>query len=205
MIGIIQKTLTECLLQAGGEPLRLAVFREAGVPPDRVFRMDQNYADEEMGRLLAATQRVTGLGADELHDLFSRTFVEVVKQVFPQFISMSANSEELVRMQAKIHALIGAGMRSKIERDTTADKFHLEDHGPHHVAVRYRSQLQLCGLYKSLVCAMAAEFGDVVDIEMLRCRKAGAEACGFAVRWLAIAGRPTGMNPRPVAQAALGR
>lgn len=205
MIGIIQKTLTECLLQAGGEELRLAVFREAGVPPDRVFRMDQNYADEEMGRLLAATQRVTGLGVEELYALFSRTFVEVVKHVFPQFITMSANSDDLVRMQAKIHALIGAGMRSKIERDTTADKFHLEDHGKHHIAVRYRSQLQLCGLYKCLVRAMAAEFGDSVEIEMERCRKAGAESCGFAVRWMAIAGRPTGMDPRPVAQAASGR
>lgn len=201
MIGIIQKTLTECLLEAGGEELRQAVFREARVPLDRAFRMDQNYPDEEMGRLIEATQRVTGLDADAVFGLFSRAFIDLVKDVFPKFIAMSESSEELVRMQAKIHALIGAGLRSKAERDATVDKFHLEDQGPHRITVRYRSALQLCGLYKRLVRDMAAEFGDTVEIDTLRCRKAGADACGFCVRWTALAGQPVGAGmPSPEPQ-----
>lgn len=191
MIGIIQKALTECLLQAGGDELRRAVFREAGVPEERVFKMDQNYPDAEMGRLIDATLSVTQLEAEEVFGLFCQTFIQLVKDVFPKFMSMAASSEELVRMQAKIHALIAAGMRSKEERVATTDKFQLEDQGPHRITVRYRSQLQLCGLYKRLVRDMAAEFGDSVEIDTLECRKAGAEACRFCVRWTAIGGRPT--------------
>lgn len=194
MIGIIQKTLTECLLQAGGDDLRRAVFREAGVPEDRVFRMDQNYPDEEMGRLLEATKRLTGLESDSVEAMFARTFLRLVKEVFPQFIAMSADSADLVRMQARIHALIGSGLRSQVERDATADKFHLQEQGPHRVVVRYRSHLQLCGLYRHLVRATADHFGDTVDIATLQCRSQGAEACSFRVAWTAIAGRPTGLD-----------
>ncbi len=201
MIGIIQKTLNECLLEAGGEDLRLAVFRAARVPPDRVFRMDQNYPDEELGRLIEATERVTGLDSDAVFGLFSRAFITLIKDVFPKFILMSDSSEDLVRMQTKIHALIGAGLRSKAERDATVDKFHLEDQGPHRIVVRYRSALQLCGLYKRLVREMADEFGDSVEIDTLRCRKSGADSCGFCVRWTAIAGQPVDpsghMHPLP--------
>jgi hypothetical protein len=194
MIGIIQKTLTECLLQAGGEDLRRAVFREAGVPEDRVFRMDQNYPDDELGRLIETTKRLTGLGTDAVDALFAKTFVRLVKQVFPQFMAMSAHSEDLVRLQARIHALIGSGLRSKAERDATTDKFHLEEDGQHRIVVRYRSHLQLCGLYRHLVQAMAEEFGDTVDIATVRCRRRGAETCAFRVGWTSLAGRLTGVD-----------
>lgn len=203
MIGIIQKTLVECLMEAGGDALRRAVFQEARVPVDRVFRMDQNYPDDETGRLIDATLRLTGLSAEEVYALFSRTFIGLVKEVFPQFMAMSANSEDLVRMQAKIHALIGAGMRSKAERDATVDKFLLVDHGKHRIAVRYRSQLQLCGLYRQLVRDMAAEFGDSVEIETSACRKRGAEACGFVVRWTALAGQPVAAEGTPLRNTSL--
>lgn len=197
MIGIIQKTLTECLLQAGGDDLRRAVFREAGVPEDRIFRMDQNYPDDEMGRLIEATKRLTGLDGNAVDAVFAQTFVRLVKQVFPQFMAMSAHSEDLVRLQARIHALIGAGLRSKAERDATTDKFHLEEDGQHRIVVRYRSHLQLCGLYRQLVQAMADEFGDTVDISTVRCRRKGAETCAFRVGWTMLAGRPTGVDLRP--------
>lgn len=196
MIGIIQRTLTDCLRDLGGEPLCQAVFARAGVPSDRKFRMDQNYPDEEMGRLIEATLHVTGLDQAAVFTHFSRAFIGLVKEVFPQFMAMSQNSEDLVRMQAKIHALIGAGMRSKAERDATTDKFTLEDDGPHRMVVRYKSQLQLCGLYKSLVREMAAEFGDSVEIETLHCRKKGADACSFCVRWTHIDGLEVGQQQR---------
>lgn len=159
------------------------------MPVDRVFRLDQNYPDEETGRLIDATLNQSGLDADALFALFSRTFIRFIRDVFPQFMTMSENSEELVRMQAKIHALIAAGMRSKEERGATTDKFTLVDQGPHRLTVRYRSHLQLSGLYKQLVRDMATEFGGKVEIDTLDCRKAGAEACRFCVRWIAIGGR----------------
>jgi hypothetical protein len=63
--------------------------------------------------------------------------------------------------------------------------------------VRYRSNLQLCGLYRQLVRDMAAEYGDTVTIDTRACRKRGAEACAFALHWSELAGRtPQGPGPR---------
>ncbi|MGX9354674.1 heme NO-binding domain-containing protein [Roseobacteraceae bacterium S113] len=191
LIGIIEKVLVECLLKHGGEELRQDVFWVANIPPDRVYRMDRHYPDEETGRLLAATFEVTNLAPDVLFDTFSETFMDVVSNVFPQFIAMSKSSEDLVRKQAKIHALIAAGTRADGESALSVDKFRLEDHGMHHISVHYRSELQLCGLYKALVRAAARRFGDDARIEETACRHEGATACVLDVKWHAIAGVPT--------------
>ena len=195
MIGIIQKTLTECLLEQGGDDLRCAVFREAGIPESRVFKLDQNYPDEEAGRLLEATVTVTGLDREAVFKLFSKTFIKLLKDLFPQFMKVQ-DSEELIRMQAKIHALIAAGLSSAKEREKMTDKFLLEDQGPHKMNVIYRSQLQLCGLYKRLASDLAADYGDSIEINTVDCRKRGAYACKLCVRWTAIGGKPT----KPVGQ-----
>ena len=111
MIGVIEKVIVDCLYEAGGEDLRRSVFTEAAIPIDRVYRMDQHYDDTETASLITATLKITGISPQELYDLFSRVFFDVVEDVFPEFLRMSATSEDLVRKQAKIHALIAAGSR----------------------------------------------------------------------------------------------
>lgn len=189
MIGIIPRTLVECLVDEGGEELRQAVFHRADLCGHHVFRMDENYSDEDLKRLIDASLAVTGLTPDALYDRFSRTFVRYIQTTFPAFLDMCATSEDLVRMQAKIHALIGAGMASQHERDATSDKFTVEDHSDHALTVRYCSGLQLCGLYKALARHFAKLYGDTLEIDTLACRKgdSGVGACRFRVRWLHLA------------------
>jgi len=106
----------------------------------------------------------------------------VVEAVFPKFLEMAANSEELVRMQAKIHALIAAGIRSPEGSSETNDKFKLDVVEDHHFHVTYKSELQLCALYKILVRFTADRFGDEIDIEELGCRYKGASNCQFSIK-----------------------
>ncbi|WP_299962452.1 heme NO-binding domain-containing protein [uncultured Roseobacter sp.] len=191
MIGIIEKVVVECLLEAGGDELRLDAFLKAGIPNDRVYRIDSHYPDEETQRLIAATLEVTGLSEDALFKLFSARFFEVIAQVFPKFIEMAESSEDLVRMQAKIHALMASGTRTPEGSSETEDKFTVEEQSDHHLIVRYRSHLQLCGLYIKLVEACAHRFGDEVVLEELTCRNRGDDACRIRVKWTAIDGVPT--------------
>ena len=61
MIGVIEKVVVECLLEIGDEELVQDVFFAAGIPPDRVYRMDQHYPDAETARLINSALKVTGV------------------------------------------------------------------------------------------------------------------------------------------------
>ena len=195
MIGVIEKVIVECLLEVGNDELRQDVFLKAGIPADRLYRMDRHYPDDETARLIDAALTATQLRPDQFFELFSHMFFNVVEQVFPEFLRMSESSEDLVRKQAKIHALIAAGSRKPGECEDSTDKFRLEDRGPHDVVVHYKSRLQLCGLYEKLVQHAAARFGDEVQFAEHICAHRGADACRIRVQWTSIAGNPTRFHP----------
>ncbi|MEO0371483.1 MAG: heme NO-binding domain-containing protein [Pseudomonadota bacterium] len=194
MIGIIEKVVVDCLLQEGGDELRQDVFLAAGIPNDRVYRMDKHYPDTETASLLSATMSVTGMEEAQLFQLFSAVFFDVVEDVFPEFIRMCDTSEDLVRKQAKIHALIAAGSREPGESSKSTDKFQLKDHGPYHISVRYKSDLQLPGLYEALVKEAASLYGDEVALSRGDCPE-GSGATIMTVKWVSIAGHPTEYAP----------
>jgi len=191
MIGIIEKVVVDCLMEVGDDDLRKAVFQEAGIPEDRVYRMDQHYPDSETERLIGAVLTVTKLQPEQLFELFSMVFFNVVEDVFPEFLRMCENSEDLVRKQAKIHALIAAGSRKPGESSRSTDKFHLTDHGPHSITVLYRSELQLSGLYETLVRHAAERYGDTVEVSCEQTGPNAVDGCTFSVKWTSIAGQPT--------------
>lgn len=191
VIGVIEKVIVDCLLEMGDDELRKDVFFAAGIPNDRVYRLDKHYPDAETARLIDAVLSVSGLGIAGLSQLFARVFFDMIDDVFPEFIRMADSSEDLVRKQAKIHALMAAGSRAPGESEQSIDKFHLQDHGPHHLTVRYKSELQLCSLYEALVRECAKRFGDEVIFSEHICAHHGADACLMTVKWTAIDGQPT--------------
>lgn len=191
MIGIIEKIIVDCLHEAGDDETRQDVFFDAGIPPDRVYRLDRHYPDEETARLIVSSLKITGLETQAFFDLFASVFFDVLEDVFPEFLRMSKTSADLVRKQAKIHALMAAGSRKPGESEKTTDKFQMEEKGPHEVVVRYKSELQLCGLYETIVRAAAERYGDAVVFADHECAAKGADACVMTMRWTSIAGQPT--------------
>lgn len=191
MIGIIEKIIVDCLLVVGDDETRLDVFFDAGIPPDRVYRLDRHYPDEETARLIVSSLKITGLNTQAFFDLFTVMFFDVLEDVFPEFLRMSKTSADLVRKQAKIHALMAAGSRKPGESEKSTDKFQMLEKGPHEVVVRYKSELQLCGLYETIVRAAAERYGDTVVFADHECVSHGADACVMTMQWTSIAGQPT--------------
>lgn len=191
MIGIIEKVLVDCLLEVGGDELRQDVFFAAGIPPDRIYRMDEHYPDSETSRLIASALQITQVSTQEFFDLFATLFFDMVDQVFPEFLAMCDTSEDLVRRQIKIHAIMAAGCRAPEDRQQVMDKFRMIDHGPHDIELHYKSELRLCELYETLLRFSAKRFGDTVEIADHQCAHSGNSACIFAIRWTSIGGQPT--------------
>lgn len=174
------------LTKSGGDDLRNRVLDRAGIERDREFRIDTNYSDTECLELLDAATEEIGCTEKELFDLFSAQFVAETREIFPQFYSGCKNSEEFLRKQVAIHALIGASLRDKGQRQAINDKFVIEDTAPGSLTVRYNSPNKLCGLYHSLAHAVAESYKDTLTVRTICCSKKSGTgtACEFLVSWL---------------------
>lgn len=179
MIGIIHETLAETLLDLGGEELKLQVFRCAGLAETTHFRINRNYSDAEFHRLFAFAKSLTGADEAYLFDAFSARFLIKAQALFPRFFEMASGAEDFIRRQAAIHAVMGASLRDPTERRDLEDKFSVLEAGNGFTRVRYRSPNRLCGLYRSLARAVAAHYGESVQIDSECCAKQGGTDCIF--------------------------
>ena len=121
----------------------------------------------------------------------------MIDQVFPEFLDMCANSEDLVRRQIKIHAIMAAGCRAPEERQHVMGKFHLVDNGPHDIELHYKSELRLFDLCETLLRFGAERFGDTIEIVRHQHVQDTQDACVFAIRWTSIDGVPTHFHQVP--------
>lgn len=194
MIGVIEKVVVDCLLELGGEELRQDVFFAAGIPADRVYRMDQHYPDTETARLLDASLQLTNLSDKQLYELYSERFFDIIEVVFPEFLRMCRSSKDLMRKQIKIHSIMAAGCRALEDSQQVNDKFHLVDKGPHEIEVHYNSELQLCLLYETMMQFVIDRYGDTVIVEKRDADGDGQEGTIYRLRWTSIGGVPTGLQ-----------
>jgi hypothetical protein len=184
MIGWVQNVLVELLEEVGGAELRDRVFALAGVPEGTRYRMDRNYSDEEVHRLLAATAEATGMDADAMNEAYGRAFLAKSKRMFPKFFDDIHSSRDLLHRQAAIHRSLGAGLRDAAERETVAKKFVVNEDG-YDLVVDYQSKNGMCGLYRKMANIIADEHGERIVVTSERCAKrdGGPAQCRFRLHW----------------------
>jgi len=170
----------------GGEDLRDRVLDRASVERDRQFRIDTIYSDAECLKLLDSAREEIGCSDKELFDIYASAFVAETQKIFPQFYATCSTSEEFLRKQAAIHALIGASLRDKDQQQSINDKFEIEDSSPGNLLVHYDSPNKLCGLYHALAHAVADVYDDKLSVRTVNCSKRNSKgtACEFLVTWL---------------------
>jgi hypothetical protein len=184
MIGIIQKVLVELLENVGGNELRTKVMERAGVDPATKYRIDQNYSDAECMRLIEASIAETGHSPEEIYTLYAKAFLDEANKLFPRFFQMSENSQAFLQRQAKIHAIMAAGLRGEQAQKRVTDKFEagLLDNGD--MRVFYRSPNRLCGLFEALAVECGNYYNENVIVNCENCaKKTGSDACVFRLNW----------------------
>jgi hypothetical protein len=183
MIGIIQRSLIALIEELGGTELKCRVLKKSGVEADRRFDIDKNYSDEECIRLLQTSLLESGLSEHELNTRFAKQFIKDAKVLFPTFFAMHHNSEDFMLSQAKIHAVLAAGIQEENERKRVKDKFSASRHHPGCVDIAYNSPNQLCGIFIALAHAVAEEYDDQVVVTCRKCKKRGDQDCQFRLSW----------------------
>lgn len=181
MIGLIQRVLIDLVHQHGGDEAVHAICRQAGVPPERDFRIDTDYADGECLRLIEATGEHFGLDEKTLYRLYADHFIKESRKLFPMFYQMSSSAREFLMRQPRVHDTMASSLRSEASRDRVRDKFSVEEDGDT-LVVTYRSPNRLCGLYEALFERLLDEYGDTGTFERTSCQKRGDPVCTFRLR-----------------------
>jgi predicted hydrocarbon binding protein len=182
MVGLIHRTLFSLVESAAGNDAVVEVQRRAGVPRDKVFRMDQAYDDAEWQRLLAAACEVLGVTQPQAEQAFAEFFLRDALKRWPRWFAMSRSAREFLERQPKIHNSVATGVRDPATRRAIEDKFRVDSRDGE-LVVHYKSSNQLCGLYQALARCIIAHFGDKATIDEVRCMKNGDPECEIHIRW----------------------
>ena len=126
MLGYPFKPMLQAIEDKGGVDAVAEVKRRAGVPPEKTYRMNEIYADEECQRLFAAAGDVLALRLQETCDLWAEMFLQDTRKRFPVWYQMCANSREFLEYQPKIHHGFATGLQDSKASQAVTDKFRLE-------------------------------------------------------------------------------
>lgn len=185
MIGLIQKVLCDVVEARKGPEAVKAMLVSAGIPPDRQFRIHEDYPQEETSRLIAAAPAALGVSAGELMDIYADDFIKLALKMFPRWFQMAKNSREFIEIQPTIHNTFSSSVADPVQKKAVNDKHRIERRGDT-IVTAYRSPHRLCALYRSLAHRVARHYGDRIEIEETRCMHRGDDACEMHLRWLSM-------------------
>src|SRR5262249_46603962 len=120
VLGYPLKLLLNAIEKRHGHEGVVQTLAEAGLSSDRVYRLNEPYADSEAQRLMvAASQRIS------VEDIAEEFFRDTLER-FPTWFEMCKTSRQFLEMQPEIHNTFAHGLQRPEERDAVRDKFRLE-------------------------------------------------------------------------------
>jgi heme-NO-binding protein len=176
VLGYPLKLLLNAIERNHGSEAVAQTLAEAGLPGDRVYRLNEPYSDGEAQRLSAAAfQRIS------MDDIAEAFFNDTLER-FPTWFQMCKTSRQFLEMQPEIHNTFAHGLQRPEDRDAVRDKFRLEKLADE-LVVHYRSPNRLCDMYKAIAERVFQHYQDRATIDEPRCMKRGDPECELRLRW----------------------
>jgi predicted hydrocarbon binding protein len=177
MLGYPLKLVLNTIEKRYGPEGVVETLKEAGLPVDRIYRLNEPYDDSEAQRLSAAAfQRIT-------EEEVAKAFFDDTLVRFPKWFEMCKTSRELLEMQPEIHNTFAVGLQEPAERDAVRAKFRLEKFDDE-LVVHYRSMNRMCGIYKAIAQHVFEHFRETATIDEPKCMSRGDTECEIRIRWV---------------------
>jgi hypothetical protein len=176
VLGYPLKLLLNTIETRHGREAVVRTLVEAGLPADRVYKLNEPYADSEAQRLLAAASQLVSV------DDIAKAFFDETLVRFPTWFAMCKTSRQLLEMQPEIHNTFAHGLQRPQDRDAVREKFRLEKLDDE-LVVHYRSPHRLCDMYKAIAELVFRHYQDKGTIDEPRCMKRGDAECELRLRW----------------------
>lgn len=182
MVGLIHKLLFDLVEGAAGSGAVAEVKRRAEVSPEKEFRMNEVYADDEWRRLLEAAFAVLEVTPEQGESAFAEVFLKDALKRWPTWFQQATSARQFLELQPIIHNGFATSVQDSADRAAITDKFNLIP-SDDKLVMHYRSPNRLCGLYVKLARGIIDHYGDHASVEHVRCQKDGAPECEIHVRW----------------------
>jgi hypothetical protein len=88
MIGITIKILADMVTDIADSNTLAKIYQKAGVETDKVYNLNEAYADDEWQRILQATLEVMSLSKEEAYAAYSKAFLTYAETMFPTWFAM---------------------------------------------------------------------------------------------------------------------
>jgi hypothetical protein len=176
VLGYPLKVLLNGVEKSHGREAVVRTLAEAGVPADRVFRLNEPYSESEAQRLIIAVSQF--ISVDDIAEAF---FTDTLIR-FPTWYEMCKTSRQFLEMQPEIHNTFAVGLQRLEDRDRVRDKFRLEKLADE-LVVHYRSPNRMCDMYKAIALRVFKHYQEEATIDEPRCMKRGDDDCELRIRW----------------------
>ena len=176
MLGYPLKLLLNAIESRHGRDAVARTLVEAGIPADRVYQLNEPYADSEAQRLTAAATQI--ISVEDIAEAFFRDTLAR----FPTWFAMCKTSRQFLEMQPEIHNTFAHGLQRPQDRDAVRDKFRLEKLEDE-LVVHYRSPHRLCEMYKAIARLVFKHYQDNATIDEPKCMMRGDAECELRLHW----------------------
>jgi len=176
VLGYPLKLLLNAIESRHGRDAAVRTLVEAGIPADRVYQLNEPYADSEAQHLTAAALQIISV-EDIAEAFFQGTLAR-----FPTWFAMCKTSRQFLEMQPEIHNTFAHGLQRPQDRDAVREKFRLEKLDDE-LVVHYRSPHRLCQMYKAIARLVFKHYQDNATIDEPRCMLRGDAECELRLRW----------------------
>ncbi len=158
------------------------IIRRAGVPSEKRFHIDRAYDDAEWQRLLSSACEVLEITTEQAEEKLADHFFEDMKRRWPMWFKMARTAREFLERVPAIHAGFTMGLSDRTVGRSLEEKFELEEIADGFL-MHYRSENDLCGMYRNLARKVIDHFGDHASIDESRCTRRGDPFCRIRIHW----------------------
>jgi hypothetical protein len=177
LLGYPLKLLLNAVERRHGSAAVIQTLLDAGLPGDRVYRLNEPYPDSEAQQLTrSALCRIS------LEDIAEEFFQDTIDR-FPMWFEMCKTSRQFLEMQPEIHNTFAHGLQRPEDRDAVREKFRLEKL-PEELVVHYRSPNHFCAMYKAIAQHVFRHYRERATIDEPRCVSRGDDECELRIRWI---------------------
>jgi hypothetical protein len=172
MHGIVFGELKQYVAARLGDTAWGELLTDAAIGP-KLYLAIQEYPDEELGAILQAASRRTGLSAADLLQDFGDFIGPHLVHMYRMYILPEWKTLDVIEhTEERIHKMVRLQHRGARPPYLSTTR-----RGDDEIVIHYSSARRLCALAKGIAKGIARHYGETVEIRDLTCMHKGAETC----------------------------
>lgn len=144
-----------------------------------LFLPIDDYPDEDLVALVAATAKNTGKTIDDILFEFGRYVIPQFYKIYSSYFKPGHTTKQFLLQMDKVHL-----ESTSIISGAVPPRFIYEDPSPDELIMIYNSKRKLCTFLRGLITGVAEHYKEKVEIEELECMKSGFTQCKLRIKFL---------------------